>query len=144
MKEQIRLMPASSGIFRHLQASMLTTRWSDIIGRPLRSPITSGIPRNRRSVILLLRASRVRAHSSLIYFHVLSKNMNKSPPNSQPASAPPIPRSSFAPSLRGPLAGGRQITRNRASYSCHTCRRRKVKCDKVDGDCVNAEAPVIG
>lgn len=32
---------------------------------------------------------------------------------------------------RGPMAGGRQITRNRASYSCHTCRRRKVKCDKV-------------
>lgn len=32
---------------------------------------------------------------------------------------------------RAPMAGGRQITRNRASYSCHTCRRRKVKCDKV-------------
>lgn len=31
----------------------------------------------------------------------------------------------------GSLAGGRQITRNRASYSCHSCRRRKVKCDKV-------------
>lgn len=34
-------------------------------------------------------------------------------------------------SREGPLAGGRQITRNRASYSCHSCRRRKVKCDKV-------------
>lgn len=31
----------------------------------------------------------------------------------------------------GGATGGRQITRNRASYSCHTCRRRKVKCDKV-------------
>lgn len=27
----------------------------------------------------------------------------------------------------------RQITRNRASYSCHACRRRKIKCDKVQG-----------
>ncbi|KAK1138489.1 hypothetical protein N8T08_002472 [Aspergillus melleus] len=32
---------------------------------------------------------------------------------------------------------GRQITRNRASYSCHTCRRRKVKCDKVHPTCGN-------
>lgn len=32
---------------------------------------------------------------------------------------------------KGRRAAGRQITRNRASYSCHTCRRRKVKCDKV-------------
>ncbi|GAB1199264.1 hypothetical protein APSETT444_008610 [Aspergillus pseudonomiae] len=34
-------------------------------------------------------------------------------------------------------AGARQITRNRASYSCHTCRRRKVKCDKVHPICGN-------
>ena len=36
-----------------------------------------------------------------------------------------------------PLAtgSGRQITRNRASYSCHRCRSRKVKCDKVCGAC---------
>ncbi|KAL3479713.1 hypothetical protein BJX99DRAFT_59965 [Aspergillus californicus] len=34
-------------------------------------------------------------------------------------------------------AAGRQITRNRASYSCHTCRRRKVKCDKVHPICGN-------
>ncbi|KAL2795097.1 fungal-specific transcription factor domain-containing protein [Aspergillus keveii] len=34
-------------------------------------------------------------------------------------------------------ASGRQITRNRASYSCHTCRRRKVKCDKVHPICGN-------
>ncbi|GFF31489.1 uncharacterized transcriptional regulatory protein C139.03 [Aspergillus udagawae] len=34
-------------------------------------------------------------------------------------------------------ATGRQITRNRASYSCHTCRRRKVKCDKVHPVCGN-------
>lgn len=26
---------------------------------------------------------------------------------------------------------GKQITRFRLSYSCHTCRRRKVRCDKV-------------
>ena len=29
----------------------------------------------------------------------------------------------------------RQITRNRASYSCMTCRRRKVKCDKIHPVC---------
>ncbi|KAK5047809.1 hypothetical protein LTR84_006474 [Exophiala bonariae] len=29
----------------------------------------------------------------------------------------------------------RQITRNRTSYSCITCRRRKVKCDKVHPVC---------
>ncbi|KAE8355963.1 fungal-specific transcription factor domain-containing protein [Aspergillus coremiiformis] len=34
-------------------------------------------------------------------------------------------------------AGARQITRNRASYSCHTCRRRKVKCNKVHPVCGN-------
>ena len=33
---------------------------------------------------------------------------------------------------QGSVSGGRQITRNRASYSCHACRRRKVKCDKVN------------
>ncbi|OJJ45807.1 hypothetical protein ASPZODRAFT_69040 [Penicilliopsis zonata CBS 506.65] len=38
---------------------------------------------------------------------------------------------------KGPLAPGRQITRNRASYSCHTCRRRKVKCDKIHPVCGN-------
>lgn len=44
------------------------------------------------------------------------------------------------------LAGGRQITRNRASYSCHSCRRRKVKCDKVravflESECLTLIAP---
>jgi hypothetical protein len=53
--------------------------------------------------------------------------MDVSPPNVQTISE----LSSGGASARGPLAGGRQITRNRASYSCHTCRRRKVKCDKV-------------
>ncbi|RDW89843.1 putative C6 transcription factor [Aspergillus mulundensis] len=44
-----------------------------------------------------------------------------------------------AAKLTGKKAPGRQITRNRTSYSCHTCRRRKVKCDKVHpicGSCV--------
>lgn len=43
----------------------------------------------------------------------------------------PQPRSSSSRKNSYPPRGGRQITRNRASYSCHTCRRRKVKCDKV-------------
>ncbi|KAJ9249875.1 transcriptional regulator family: Fungal Specific TF [Paecilomyces variotii] len=49
-------------------------------------------------------------------------------------SPQPVPRQS---SGRGALTGGRHITRNRASYSCHTCRRRKVKCDKVHPVCGN-------
>ncbi|KAJ5345831.1 hypothetical protein N7452_003835 [Penicillium brevicompactum] len=50
------------------------------------------------------------------------------------------------PSSRGSVAGGRQITRNRASYSCHTCRRRKVKCDKthpICGNCVKNNTECI-
>lgn len=47
---------------------------------------------------------------------------------SRSSNSPSVPKPSKG---KGPLAGGRQITRNRASYSCHTCRRRKVKCDKV-------------
>jgi hypothetical protein len=31
----------------------------------------------------------------------------------------------------------RQIHRNRASYSCHSCRRRKVKCDRQHPTCGN-------
>jgi hypothetical protein len=115
---------------------MLTSERSDIIGWPFRSPITSGNPpqsRNRRSRCFTpyFCAYCFHANSDLIYFHVLPGNMNQSPPDAQPVQGLPN-GSSFAPSLRGPLAGGRQITRNRASYSCHTCRRRKVKCDKVD------------
>ncbi|OQD68293.1 hypothetical protein PENPOL_c003G08220 [Penicillium polonicum] len=63
--------------------------------------------------------------------------MNQSSPSAQPVPGPSIPGNSFAPSSRGPLLGGRQITRNRASYSCHTCRRRKVKCDKIHPICGN-------
>ncbi|RAL05507.1 putative C6 transcription factor [Aspergillus ibericus CBS 121593] len=51
--------------------------------------------------------------------------------DSTPPSAPP----STTPRIGKP--GSRQITRNRASYSCHTCRRRKVKCDKVHPICGN-------
>ncbi|MCJ1390341.1 hypothetical protein MMC18_003200 [Xylographa bjoerkii] len=32
---------------------------------------------------------------------------------------------------------GKQITRNRVSYSCHACRRRKIKCDKIQPICGN-------
>lgn len=39
--------------------------------------------------------------------------------------------STTSKSRGGASTSGRQITRNRASYSCHSCRRRKVKCDKV-------------
>lgn len=33
----------------------------------------------------------------------------------------------------------RQITRNRTSYSCQTCRRRKIKCDKKQPICSGCE-----
>ncbi|MCJ1419820.1 hypothetical protein MMC32_006176 [Xylographa parallela] len=32
---------------------------------------------------------------------------------------------------------GKQITRNRVSYSCHACRRRKIKCDTIHPTCGN-------
>ncbi|KAL4786343.1 hypothetical protein BJX76DRAFT_346335 [Aspergillus varians] len=53
-------------------------------------------------------------------------------PTADPASAP----SSVAKSA-SKKASGRQITRNRTSYSCHICRKRKVKCDKVHPICGN-------
>ncbi|OGM49263.1 C6 transcription factor [Aspergillus bombycis] len=53
------------------------------------------------------------------------------------ASAPVSTPQSTASRSSTTKAGARQITRNRASYSCHTCRRRKVKCDKVHPVCGN-------
>lgn len=48
------------------------------------------------------------------------------------AAAPPGPPVGKTPPRRKSHGfGGKQITRTRVSYSCHTCRRRKVKCDKV-------------
>lgn len=38
-----------------------------------------------------------------------------------------------------PAAPTKQIHRNRASYSCHCCRRRKVKCDQVHPTCGNCK-----
>ncbi|CAG8119570.1 unnamed protein product [Penicillium olsonii] len=60
--------------------------------------------------------------------------MNHSPPNTHPVLGSTGASHS---ALRGSVGGGRQITRNRASYSCHTCRRRKVKCDKTHPICGN-------
>ncbi|KAL2869267.1 putative C6 transcription factor [Aspergillus lucknowensis] len=57
-----------------------------------------------------------------------------------------VATSSNATKSAGRKALGRQITRNRASYSCHTCRRRKVRCDKVHpvcGNCVKNGAECI-
>lgn len=69
-------------------------------------------------------------------FHMFSvkkepETMDSSPQSFQAFSGQPATSGRTPSSARGPLAGGRQITRNRASYSCHACRRRKVKCDKV-------------
>ncbi|KAL2827615.1 hypothetical protein BDW59DRAFT_144071 [Aspergillus cavernicola] len=76
--------------------------------------------------------------------------MNPSPTGNSPLNGPPsIPirftydpsvESASAPSVAkssSKKAPGRQITRNRTSYSCHICRRRKVKCDKVHPICGN-------
>ncbi|KAL3467961.1 fungal-specific transcription factor domain-containing protein [Aspergillus heterothallicus] len=77
--------------------------------------------------------------------------MNPSPTGNNPSNGlPNLPiRFTYDPSLASASApssvaksankkgSGRQITRNRASYSCHTCRRRKVKCDKVHPICGN-------
>ncbi|WEW54600.1 hypothetical protein PRK78_000020 [Emydomyces testavorans] len=57
---------------------------------------------------------------------------------------PPVDSSSLPVSKPSPtrrknytIGSGKQITRTRVSYSCHTCRRRKVKCDKVHPVCGN-------
>ncbi|KAJ5764791.1 hypothetical protein N7520_004350 [Penicillium odoratum] len=74
--------------------------------------------------------------------------MDASPPNLESSSVSISERRSS--SARGSLAGGKQITRNRASYSCHTCRRRKVKCDKkafqvhpICGNCAKTGAECL-
>lgn len=57
--------------------------------------------------------------------------------NSAPAETPTLPGAA-RPHNSDPhhvRSDKRQITRNRASYSCATCRRRKVKCDKVHPIC---------
>ncbi|KAK2813880.1 hypothetical protein FQN50_000281 [Emmonsiellopsis sp. PD_5] len=53
------------------------------------------------------------------------------------ASAPP--KSDEAPRRKTYLSSGKQITRSRVSKSCHTCRRRKVKCDTVHPICGTCE-----
>lgn len=56
----------------------------------------------------------------------------------QPVSAAAAvdPSAKYRPHPR-PDVQSRQIHRNRISYSCHACRRRKVKCDRVQPICGN-------
>lgn len=54
----------------------------------------------------------------------------QSTPNMQPAG-PSNPSSTTQPRRSPSATGNAQITRKRVIYSCMTCRRRKVKCDKV-------------
>ena len=75
-----------------------------------------------------------------------------------PGQRPIFQRSSYAMDTgpRGPMAPSeprqtsgratstRQITRNRASYSCHACRRRKIKCDKVGAVATAMSRPLTG
>ncbi|KAI5306713.1 hypothetical protein KEM56_007485 [Ascosphaera pollenicola] len=54
------------------------------------------------------------------------------PPTAQQTRPAPVrPRRPYS------LTEGKHITRTRISYSCHMCRRRKVKCDKVHPTCSN-------
>ena len=60
-----------------------------------------------------------------------------------PASStlPSPPRSQEQQQQALPISQSRQIHRNRISYSCHACRRRKVKCDRqhpICGNCTRA------
>jgi hypothetical protein len=50
------------------------------------------------------------------------------------------------PRLKQTKPAKRHIRRNRASYSCQTCRRRKIKCDKEHpacGSCVRTQEPCV-
>lgn len=65
-------------------------------------------------------------------------------PSPQSFSFPSSGPSSTMPMLHTPPSSSttcrpphRQIHRNRASYSCHSCRRRKVKCDRQHPTCGN-------
>ena len=53
----------------------------------------------------------------------------------QPMAWPVQPQQAMKPPA--PAGEKRQITRNRTSYSCKICRKRKVKCDKVHPSCGN-------
>ncbi|OAL68887.1 C6 transcription factor [Trichophyton violaceum] len=56
---------------------------------------------------------------------------------SAPGATPGPSAGKTTPRRKSHGFGGKQITRTRVSYSCHTCRRRKVKCDKVHPVCGN-------
>ena len=62
-------------------------------------------------------------------FHSINYDPNQPPwpVQAQQAMKPPTSAS----------AEKKQITRNRTSYSCKTCRKRKIKCDKVHPACGN-------
>ena len=90
--------------------------------RPPSGPDTQFQPQN------LISNSNAHAHAPTNA--PLRPSFPSAPGNPSPAPAPPRRR----PYL---LNGGKQITRSRVSYSCHTCRRRKVKCDKVHPVCGN-------
>lgn len=55
------------------------------------------------------------------------------------SSPPPLPPTSSRGNREQsqPSSQSRQIHRNRISYSCHACRRRKVKCDRGHPICGN-------
>lgn len=82
------------------------------------------VPRNQTSAF---RISHFASCDTALHSQSTSdRTMDLSPSDVKSMSG----LSSVNASARGPT-GSRQITRNRASYSCHACRRRKVKCDKV-------------
>lgn len=56
---------------------------------------------------------------------------------SRPPGTPTSTTAATARRKNYSIGAGKQITRTRVSYSCHTCRRRKVKCDKVHPICGN-------
>ncbi|CAI7578741.1 unnamed protein product [Penicillium discolor] len=55
----------------------------------------------------------------------------------QPVAGPSNPSSTTQPRRSPSATGNPQITRKRVIYSCQTCRRRKVKCDKTLPVCGN-------
>lgn len=68
-------------------------------------------------------------------------SFDASRPKTQPVARPVQPPSSHSAIMKPPSSaaekGKKQITRNRTSYSCKTCRKRKIKCDKVHPACAN-------
>lgn len=131
-EHQLASSPQNAALtFRHLSIQRGWSHWARKSVSQFDSPQFPQLASRgqSRSSIRALSSARCPCSPASITRRSVRETMDLSPPTGQ--SLPSASSGRAPSSARGPLAGGRQITRNRASYSCYACRRRKVKCDKV-------------